>query len=78
MAYTTEQITTILQKIIHPSTGNDIVSMNLVKDINVDGTSVKLKLSFPSVNDPLKNSLKKACERFRIAGISNRPFYRKN
>jgi ATP-binding protein involved in chromosome partitioning len=66
MAYTIEQITTILEKIIHPSTGEDIVSMNLVKDIKVEGNAVSLKLSFPSVNDPLKASLKKACEKFLL------------
>jgi ATP-binding protein involved in chromosome partitioning len=66
MAYSSEQITSILQKIIHPSTGKDIVSMNLVKNIQVEGTQVKFTLSFPSVNDPLKNSLKKACEKFLL------------
>lgn len=73
MAYTKEQVTSILQKIIHPSTGSDIVSMNLVKDLVVDGADVKLTLSFPSVNDPLKNSLKKACEKFLldVPGIEN-------
>lgn len=66
MAYTEDQITAILQKIIHPSSGEDIVSMKLVKDIEVKGTKVSFKLTFPSVNDPLKNSLKKACEKFLL------------
>lgn len=66
MAYTTDEIRSILQKIIHPSSGDDIVSMNLVKDLEVNGTKVQFKLSFPSVNDPLKNSLKKACEKFLL------------
>ena len=66
MGYSAEQIITVLQKVIHPSTGNDIVSMNLVKDVTVEGTFVKFKLSFPSVNDPMKNSLKKACEKLLL------------
>lgn len=66
MAYTKEQVISILEKIIHPSSGNDIVGMNLVKDLEVEGSHVKFKLSFPSVNDPLKNSLKKACEKFLL------------
>jgi ATP-binding protein involved in chromosome partitioning len=66
MAYTNEQVIAILQKVIHPSSGKDIVSMNLVKELKVDGSAVSFKLSFPSVNDPLKNSLKKACEKFLL------------
>ncbi|QQS49844.1 MAG: Mrp/NBP35 family ATP-binding protein [Bacteroidota bacterium] len=72
MSYTVEQVTSILQKVIHPSSGKDIVSMNLVKNLVVDNSKVSFVLSFASVNDPMKNSLKKACEKFLldIPGIS--------
>ena len=58
MGYTKDQILSILKKVSHPSSGKDIVTMNLVKNIQVNGATVSFTLSFPSVNDPLKNSLK--------------------
>ncbi len=61
MAYTSEQIIEILSKVIHPGSGKDIISLKLVKDIRIEGEKIKFSLSFPSVNDPLKSSIKKAC-----------------
>lgn len=62
MAYTTKQVESILERIIHPSTEKDIISMGLVKNVTINDSNISLELSFQSFNDPLKNSLKKACE----------------
>ncbi len=62
MTYSEDKILTLLSNIIHPSTGKDIVSMKMVKDLKIEDSNVSLKLSFPSVNDPVKGSLKRACE----------------
>lgn len=61
MAYTPQQVIEILKKVVHPGSGKDIISLNLVKDISIEGEKIKFSLSFPSVNDPLKSSIKKAC-----------------
>jgi ATP-binding protein involved in chromosome partitioning len=37
--------------------------MNLVRELNVTGKQIGFVLEFPSFNDPLKSSLKKACTR---------------
>lgn len=52
----------ILKTIVHPSYGKDIVSLGLVKNILISEKSVKFDLTSASVNDPLKSSIKKACE----------------
>ncbi len=62
MLNTTEQVLAVLERIIHPSTEKDIISMGLVQNIVIDNNKISFELNFPSFNDPLKNSLKKACE----------------
>ncbi len=62
MAFTENQVLDILKRIIHPSTEKDIVSMGLVQDIQIEGSNLNFSLSFAAFNDPVKNSLKKACE----------------
>jgi ATP-binding protein involved in chromosome partitioning len=57
-----QQIIEALQSIQHPSTGKDIVSMGLVQNIVLSGNGASFDLNFPSANDPLKASIKKACE----------------
>lgn len=52
----------ILKTIIHPSAKKDIVSLGLVKGLVVETNKITFDLNFSSANDPLKSSLKKACE----------------
>ncbi len=66
MAFTTEQVEKILGRIIHPSTEKDIVSMGLVKDVTINDNNISFNLSFQAFNDPLKSSLKKACEQMLV------------
>ncbi|MFW5656878.1 MAG: Mrp/NBP35 family ATP-binding protein [Bacteroidota bacterium] len=63
MQLNTDNIITTLRSVRHPSAGKDIVSLELVKNVEIDGNHVKFNLSFPTPNDPLKNSLKKASVR---------------
>ncbi|MBN2349447.1 MAG: Mrp/NBP35 family ATP-binding protein [Bacteroidales bacterium] len=60
MQFTENQVIEILKKVVHPNTGKDIVSMELVKDLKVKEKSIAFTLTFPTFNDPLKSSLKKA------------------
>jgi ATP-binding protein involved in chromosome partitioning len=61
MALTTEQVVDILQKVIHPATKQNIISMGLVKNLLVEGEKISFTLAFEKVNDPLKSSIQKAC-----------------
>lgn len=56
------QILEVLKSIKHPNAGKDLISLGILKNLQVEGKLVKFDLSFSSVNDPLKSSLKKACE----------------
>lgn len=60
MSITKEEIISILKTVSHPAAGKDIVSLDLVKKLSVSDNNISFTLSFPSVNDPLKTSLKKA------------------
>jgi ATP-binding protein involved in chromosome partitioning len=63
MKFTEGQILDILRKVIHPVSGKDIITLNLVNGLQVGEKSVSFKLEFPGFNDPLKSSLKKACQK---------------
>ena len=62
MEFTREEVLSVLKTIVHPSSGIDIVTMNIVTDVVTEKDKLFLELTFPSVNDPLKSSIKKACE----------------
>lgn len=62
MNITINEIRAALEQIVHPSTGRNIVAMEMVKNIKLEKSSISFELSFASMNDPLKASLKKACE----------------
>ncbi|MCG8697496.1 MAG: Mrp/NBP35 family ATP-binding protein [Bacteroidales bacterium] len=57
-----EQVIEILKSVIHPEKGKDIITLDYVKELQVYDGHINFKLEFERVNDPLKNSLKRACE----------------
>jgi ATP-binding protein involved in chromosome partitioning len=61
MPISESQVLDLLRQVVHPVSGKDIVTLNLVNNLSVNGKSVSFKLEFPGVNDPLKSSIKKAC-----------------
>ncbi len=63
MSIQESQVVDALRFIIHPSKGLDIVSLGLVNNIVLDSTGVTFDLVFGSTNDPLKSSIKNACEK---------------
>ncbi|NBC82713.1 MAG: P-loop NTPase [Bacteroidetes bacterium] len=63
MAVDRESVLDILSMVRHPQEGNDIVSLDLVKDLEIENNNIKFNLYFKAFNDPLKNSIKKAAER---------------
>ncbi len=50
-----------LENIKHPGKKEDIVSLNMVEDLQVDGEKISFNLVFPGASDPFVESLKKAC-----------------
>ncbi len=62
MQISRDEVYKVLQSIVHPSSDVDIVSMNIISAVKIEGSSIFIELTFPSVNDPLKSSIKKACE----------------
>ncbi len=61
MAFYENQIVSILQQITHPGTGKNIVELNLIKGVKIDKNKIAITLVFDNPNDPLKNSIKRAC-----------------
>ncbi|MBN1599726.1 MAG: Mrp/NBP35 family ATP-binding protein [Bacteroidales bacterium] len=62
MGIEANNIIEVLKTIVHPSAGKDIYSLGLVENLVVKENSVSFSLKFSTVNDPLKSSLKRACE----------------
>ncbi len=61
MEYNSKQILDALRHVKHPESNKDIVSLDMVKDIKIEGKKISFSLIFQKPNDPLINSLKKAC-----------------
>ena len=61
MSYSNKQILDILRNVKHPEQQQDIVSLGMVDDINIEGNKVSFSLLFKKQNDPFTNSIRKAC-----------------
>lgn len=62
MDFDIDQVNRVLAEVIHPSHQKDIVTLGFVQNLEVDSSRIAFNLSFNKVNDPLKSSIKKACE----------------
>ncbi len=63
MKITTEEIISALKHVNHPAAGKHIVELNMVSDIHINGLNVELTLTFAKAQDPMKNTIVKACEK---------------
>src|ERR1035437_9409120 len=61
MNYTVDQVVSALSQVTHPGFSNDIVSLNMVKDIHIEGNKISFSLTFQKSTDPLIGSIQKAC-----------------
>ena len=61
MSYREENIITALKHVIHPEKGKDIVSLNMVEDMEVKGKKISFTLHFDKPNDPFVSAIRKAC-----------------
>ncbi len=55
------QVLDALKEVKHPEKSADLVFLNIVQDIVVEGKKISFTLVFPGSTDPFVNSLKKAC-----------------
>jgi len=61
MKISESQVLEALRKVKYPGKGQDIVSMNLVSDIQIEGNKLAFSLTFERSNDPVISSVRKAC-----------------
>ena len=61
MKITKNNILSALKHVIDPDLGKDLVTLNMIDDINIDGKKVSFKLVLTTPACPLKNELKQAC-----------------
>jgi ATP-binding protein involved in chromosome partitioning len=72
MDFTENQVVEVLRKVIHPVSVKDIVTLNLVNNLKIEGNKISFSLVFQSFNDPLKSSLKKACMKLIQEQLGNK------
>ena len=63
MNITTEEIIGALKHVNHPAAGKHIVDLSMVSDIRINGFRVEFTLTFAKAQDPMKNTIVKACEK---------------
>jgi len=51
-----------LKEVINPDNEKDIVSLDMIRDLKVDGRKVSFSLVFPKSKNPFAQSVKKSCE----------------
>lgn len=61
MSYTQKQVTDVLRLVKFPGTQTDIVSLDMVRGINIEGKKISFDLIFQRSDDPHIINLKKAC-----------------
>jgi len=61
MKISENQVLEALRKVKYPGKSQDIVSMNLVSDIQIEGNKLAFSLTFERSNDPVISSIRKAC-----------------
>lgn len=58
---TKENIRSALKHVIDPDLGKDLVTLNMIQDISIEGKKVSFKLVLTTPACPLKNELRQAC-----------------
>lgn len=56
------KIVEALSKVIDPQTGKDIMTMNMVRDLKIEGSNVQFTLVLSSLSAPSKSELNFACQ----------------
>jgi ATP-binding protein involved in chromosome partitioning len=60
---TKEQVLDALRFVIDPDLGKDLVSLNMIEDIKIDGMVVSFTVNLTTPACPMKDQIQKACEK---------------
>jgi ATP-binding protein involved in chromosome partitioning len=58
---TRDAVISALERVVHPNNGKNLVEMGMVQEILIEGNKLTIYLLFQKAQDPLANSIKKAC-----------------
>ena len=61
MSFDTSKIVRALAKVIDPNPGQDVITVNMVRDLVVDGQNINFSLELPSLDAKNKSELNFAC-----------------
>ncbi len=61
MSISKDEVLQALTRVVHPESRKNIVELNMVEDLTVNGKEVRFALRFARPNDPFIQSMKKAC-----------------
>jgi len=61
MSFSIDQVIGALSQVKHPAFGKDIVSLNMVSEITVEGNKISFALTFQKSTDPMISAIQKAC-----------------
>lgn len=61
MSYSREQVIQALENVFYPGTSNDIIGLNMVDDLQVEGKKISFTLVFERPDDAHAKLLRKAC-----------------
>jgi ATP-binding protein involved in chromosome partitioning len=59
---TKEKVLEALSNVMEPDLGKDLVTLNMIKDIVIDGKKIKFTVILTTPACPLKEQIRKACE----------------
>lgn len=60
MSISSQQVVDALKRVNHPEKNQDIISLNMVSDLQVEGDKISFSLIFERSNDPFISSIRKA------------------
>ena len=61
MSFDKSKIVQALAKVIDPNSGQNIIMMNMLRDLEVDDKNINFSLELPSLNSKSKTELNFAC-----------------
>ncbi len=62
MKYTIDGVLEALSKVIFPEKNQDVVSLNMVESVKIEGDRISFSIILPQVNSPFKKSLERAAK----------------
>ncbi len=61
MSFTKEDVLEALKRVVHPESRKNVVELDMVENLTIDGNEIRFALKFGRPNDPFIQSMKKSC-----------------